>query len=137
MSVVILSTTDFWIGHFLIWRAKKRILSLEIAENSKDRVACTGQMVSRLISQIICELDNTSQKFDRLHSETPHFPYTISIIFIDCPYVIFESWKTEENTQFYVVFKHNKSAFILKLSINHKILLVFVLLFQPFPTVVL
>ena len=66
------------------------------------------------VVQNVCELDNTAQKFDKLQSGSPHFPYVVSIIFIDYPYVIFEYWGTEENTQFDVVFEHNDGKFTLK-----------------------
>ncbi len=66
------------------------------------------------VVQNVCELDNTAQKFDKLQSGSPHFPYVVSIIFIDYPYVIFEYWGTEENTQFDVVFEYNEGTFALK-----------------------
>lgn len=66
------------------------------------------------VVQNVCELDNVAQKFDKLQSGSPHFPYVVSIIFIDYPYVIFEYWGTEENTQFDVVFEYNEGTFTLK-----------------------
>jgi len=31
------------------------------------------------VVQNVCELDNTAQKFDKLQSGSPHFPYVVSI----------------------------------------------------------
>ena len=67
-----------------------------------------------LVAQSLCELDNTAQKFDKLQSGSLYFPCVVSIIFIDYPYVIFEYWGTEENTQFDVVFEHSEGKFTLK-----------------------
>jgi len=67
-----------------------------------------------LIAQSICDLDNTAQKFDNLHSKSSQFPYVVAIVFIDDPHVILEYWGTEENTQFDVVFEHNDGMFTLK-----------------------
>ena len=66
------------------------------------------------VVQNVCELDNTAQKFDKLQSGSLYFPCVVSIIFIDYPYVIFEYWGTEENTQFDVVFEHSEGKFTLK-----------------------
>ena len=67
-----------------------------------------------LVAQSICDLDNTTQKFDNLHSKSSQFPYVVAIVFIDEPNVILEYWGTEENTQFDVVFEHNDGIFTLK-----------------------
>ena len=67
-----------------------------------------------LVAQSICDLDNTTQKFDNLHSKSSQFPYVVAIVFIDEPNVILEYWGTEENTQFDVVFEHNDGMFTLK-----------------------
>lgn len=62
----------------------------------------------------VCDLDNIAQKFDKLHSGSGQFPYSVAVIFIDDPFVIFEYWGTEENTQFDVVFEHSEGKFMLK-----------------------
>jgi len=67
-----------------------------------------------LIAQSICDLDNTAQKFDNLHSKSSQFPYVVAIVFVDEPHVILEYWGTEENTQFDVIFEHNNGMFTLK-----------------------
>ena len=66
------------------------------------------------VAQRVCELDNIAQKFDKLYNGNNHFPYIVSTVFIDEPYVIFEYWGTEENTQFDVVFERSENIFILK-----------------------
>ena len=66
------------------------------------------------VAQSVCELDNTAQKFDKLHSGSSQFPYIVAIIFIDDPYIIFRYWGTEENTEFDVVFEHSEGKFTLK-----------------------
>lgn len=66
------------------------------------------------VAQSVCELDNTAQKFDKLHSGSGQFPYIVAIIFIDDPYIIFRYWGTEENTEFDVVFEHSEGKFTLK-----------------------
>ena len=66
------------------------------------------------IARNICELDNTAQKFNRLHSGESRFPFDLELIFIDVSHVIFEYWGTEVNTQFDVVFEYSKGKFTLK-----------------------
>ena len=66
------------------------------------------------IARNICELDNTVQKFDRLHSGESRFPFDLELIFIDASHVILEYWGTEVNTQFDVVFEYRKGKFTLK-----------------------
>lgn len=66
------------------------------------------------IARNICELDNTVQKFDRLHSGESRFPFDLELIFIDASHVILEYWGTEVNTQFDVVFEYSKDKFTLK-----------------------
>ena len=66
------------------------------------------------IARNICELDNTVQKFDRLHSGESRFPFDLELIFIDVSHVILEYWGTEVNTQFDVVFEYRKGKFTLK-----------------------
>lgn len=66
------------------------------------------------VAQNLCELDNTAQKFDRLHSKNSQFPYNVEIVFVDEPYIILEYWGTEENTQFDVVFECCSDRFALK-----------------------
>lgn len=70
--------------------------------------------VENVQAQNICELDNTAQKFDRLHSGEIQFPFDLELVFIDAPYVIFEYWGTEVNTQFDVVFEYDNNKFTLK-----------------------
>ena len=60
------------------------------------------------IARNICELDNTAQKFNRLHSGESRFPFDLELIFIDVSHVILEYWGTEVNTQFGVVFEYSK-----------------------------
>ena len=67
-----------------------------------------------LIARNICELDNTAQKFDRLHSGESRFPFDLELVFIDVSHVILEYWGTEVNTQFDVVFEYSKDKFTLK-----------------------
>ena len=69
------------------------------------------------VAKSICELDNTVQKFDSQHNwigPSAQFHYDIAVIFIDNPYIILEYWGTEENTQFDVVFEHDKGKFFLR-----------------------
>ena len=66
------------------------------------------------IARNICELDNTAQKFNRLHSGESRFPFDLELIFIDVSHVILEYWGTEVNTQFGVVFEYSKDKFTLK-----------------------
>lgn len=66
------------------------------------------------IARNICELDNTAQKFNRLHSGESRFPFDLELIFIDVSHVILEYWGTEVNTQFDVVFEYSKDKFTLK-----------------------
>ena len=69
------------------------------------------------VAKSICELDNTVQKFDSRHSwNRPggQFQYQIAAVFVDDPYIILEYWGTEENTQFDVVFEHDKGKFLLR-----------------------
>ena len=66
------------------------------------------------IARNICELDNTAQKFNRLHSGESRFPFDLELIFIDVSHVILEYWGTEVNTQFDVVFEYSKGKFTLK-----------------------
>lgn len=66
------------------------------------------------IARNICELDNTAQKFNRLHSGESRFPFDLEPIFIDVSHVILEYWGTEVNTQFGVVFEYSKDKFTLK-----------------------
>lgn len=66
------------------------------------------------IARNICELDNTAQKFNRLHSGESRFPFDLELIFIDVSHVILEYWGTEVNTQFDVVFEYRKGKFTLK-----------------------
>ena len=69
------------------------------------------------LAKNICELDNTVQKFDSQHNwigSSAQFHYDIAVIFIDDPYIILEYWGPEENTQFDVVFEHDKGKFFLK-----------------------
>ena len=66
------------------------------------------------IARNICELDNTAQKFNRLHSGESRFPFDLELIFIDVSHVILEYWGTEVNTQFDVVFDYIKDKFTLK-----------------------
>ena len=69
------------------------------------------------VAKSICELDNTVQKFDSQHNwigPSAQFHYDIAVVFIDDPYIILEYWGTEENTQFDVVFEHDKGKFFLK-----------------------
>ena len=67
-----------------------------------------------LIARNICELDNTAQKFDRLHSGESRFLFDLELVFIDVSHVILEYWGTEANTQFDVVFEYSKDKFTLK-----------------------
>ena len=67
-----------------------------------------------LIARNICELDNTAQKFDRLHSGESRFLFDLELVFIDVSHVILEYWGTEVNTQFDVVFEYRKGKFTLK-----------------------
>lgn len=67
-----------------------------------------------VIAQNLCELDNTVQKFNRLHSGESQFPFDLKIVFIDGSYVILEYWGTEVNTQFDVVFEYSKDKWTLK-----------------------
>ncbi len=67
-----------------------------------------------VIAQSLCELDNTVQKFNRLHSGESQFPFDLKIVFIDGSYAILEYWGTEVNTQFDVVFEYNKDKWTLK-----------------------
>ena len=67
-----------------------------------------------LIARNICELDNTAQKFDRLHSGESRFLFDLELVFIDVSHVILEYWGTEVNTQFDVVFEYSKDKFTLK-----------------------
>lgn len=67
-----------------------------------------------LIARNSCELDNTAQKFDRLHSGESRFLFDMELVFIDVSYVILEYWGTEVNTQFDVVFEYSKDKFTLK-----------------------
>ena len=66
------------------------------------------------IARNICELDNTAQKFNRLHSGESRFPFDLELILIDVSHVILEYWGTEVNTQFDVVFEYRKGKFTLK-----------------------
>ena len=66
------------------------------------------------IARNICELDNTAQKFNRLHSGESRFPFDLELVFIDVSHVILEYWGTEVNTQFDVVFEYSKDKFTLK-----------------------
>ena len=66
------------------------------------------------IARNICELDNTAQKFNRLHSGESRFPFDLELIFIDVSHVILEYWGTEVNSQFDVVFEYSKDKFTLK-----------------------
>ena len=66
------------------------------------------------VARNICELDNTAQKFNRLHSGESRFPFDLELIFIDVSHVILEYWGTEVNTQFDVVFEYRKGKFTLK-----------------------
>ena len=66
------------------------------------------------IARNICELDNTAQKFNRLHNGESRFPFDLELIFIDVSHVILEYWGTEVNTQFGVVFEYGKDKFTLK-----------------------
>lgn len=66
------------------------------------------------IARNICELDNTAQKFNRLHSGESRFPFDLELIFIDVSHVILEYWGTEVNTQFDGVFEYSKDKFTLK-----------------------
>lgn len=66
------------------------------------------------IARNICELDNTAQKFNRLHSGESRFPFDLELIFIGVSHVILEYWGTEVNTQFGVVFEYSKDKFTLK-----------------------
>ena len=66
------------------------------------------------VARNICELDNTAQKFNRLHSGESRFPFDLELIFIDVSHVILEYWGTEVNTQFGVVFEYSKDKFTLK-----------------------
>lgn len=66
------------------------------------------------VARNICELDNTAQKFDRLHSGESRFPFDLELVFIDVSHVILEYWGTEVNTQFDVVFEYSKDKFTLK-----------------------
>lgn len=67
-----------------------------------------------LAARNICALDNAAQRFDRLHGGNGHFPYDLTVVFIDVPYVILEYWGREENTQFDVVFAYEDPHFSLK-----------------------
>lgn len=66
------------------------------------------------VARNICELDNTAQKFDKLHSGESRFPFDLELVFIDVSHVILEYWGTEVNTQFDVVFEYRKGKFTLK-----------------------
>ena len=66
------------------------------------------------VARNICELDNTAQKFDKLHSGESRFPFDLELVFIDVSHVILEYWGTEVNTQFDVVFVYSKDKFTLK-----------------------
>lgn len=66
------------------------------------------------VARNICELDNTAQKFDKLHSGESRFPFDLELVFIDVSHVILEYWGTEVNTQFDVVFEYSKGKFTLK-----------------------
>lgn len=66
------------------------------------------------VARNICELDNTAQKFDKLHSGESRFPFDLELVFIDVSHVILEYWGTEVNTQFDVVFEYSKDKFTLK-----------------------
>ena len=70
-----------------------------------------------LVAKNICRLDNIVQKFERQQNRngsSSQFQYNIAVVFIDDPYIILEYWGTEENTQFDVVFEHDKGKFFLK-----------------------
>ena len=67
-----------------------------------------------LVAKNICRLDNIVQKFERQQNRngaSSQFLYNIAVVFIDDPYIIFEYWGTEENTQFDVVFEYDKEKF--------------------------
>lgn len=66
------------------------------------------------VARNICELDNTAQKFDKLHSGESRFPFDLELVFIDVSHVILKYWGTEVNTQFDVVFEYSKDKFTLK-----------------------
>ena len=67
-----------------------------------------------VIAQSLCELDNTVQKFNRLHSGESQFPFDLKIVFIDGSYAILEYWGTEVNTQFDVVFEYKENKFFMR-----------------------
>lgn len=54
---------------------------------------------------IVVDLQGRVEEFEQLK------PF---IVFVDAPYIILEYWGTEENTQFDVVFEHNKGKFLLR-----------------------
>ena len=79
----------------------------------KEEFECLKPFIA-FIARNICELDNTAQKFNRLHSGESRFPFDLELIFIDVSHVILEYWGTEVNTQFGVVFEYSKDKFTLK-----------------------
>lgn len=60
------------------------------------------------------EMDNTAQRFNRLYCKGAGFPYTLSVVYPDEPYIVLEYWGEQENTQFDVVFEHKNGGFELR-----------------------
>ena len=62
----------------------------------------------------ICRLDDLVQRFDCDRYGSKRFPYSLEIVFLDEPRIIFEYWGMVENTSFDVVFRCEEKRFVVE-----------------------